>query len=54
MVRQARAMVEDGDIGDVRDGPGGIHPKSLAVLTEAEKTGAEGPWRLDPAKSVRP
>ncbi len=51
MVRQARAMIDDGDIGEVRMVQVEYIQPSLATLTEAEKTGAEGPWRLDPARS---
>jgi len=51
MVRQARAMVAAGDIGDVRMVQAEYIQPGMAVLKEAEKSGGEGPRRLDPAKA---
>jgi len=51
MVRQARAMVEDGAVGEIRMVQVEYIQPSLAVLKDSEKTGTDAPWRMDSAKA---
>jgi len=51
MVRQARAMVRDGDIGDVRMVQVEYVQGHNAALSAGERGAAAKPWRLQPEKA---